>query len=142
MQIYFPIAIIVFAVLLGVAIAIIINRKEGENVENQEIIDQEQEKEQRTRKIIMIILGALVVAGLIAYFLFARKIGDSPRPSSDDDSSIVTFVPVWMAVLIPFIVRRNKKKVSSREQKAIIILILAGVLIFLFGIILAEKNIY
>jgi len=104
-------------VVLGMVIAIR-NNKILEN--DRSMYDQEEPDENKTRqKIALVVLVvALFVVGIVIFI----KSGSGGEYS--DDGSIAAFVPIWVAVWVPFM--NKKKKQPTETQKKILIIILLG----------------
>lgn len=87
---------------------------------------------------IKIIIGiAVLLAGFgVMAFLFFDKGVDIGREDGDSPTSFFSYIPIWIAIFIPFIIAKKKKKLGNKpteDQKRILGLIVAGsVLLVLF----------
>lgn len=83
----------------------------------------------RSKIMIIIALSLLVCGGLIAA-LFAYKEGAIDNDFIENPEGLVSFVPFWIAIFIPFIFVKKKKSENkiSNERRLLIILVALGVL--------------
>ncbi|NIP32477.1 hypothetical protein GWN26_03055 [Candidatus Saccharibacteria bacterium] len=81
------------------------------------------EKMSLNKKLLIIGLIALLiaVAGTIVFLILNGK-GDVATESTDG-SSFVTFIPIWVAVFVPFLARRKKELPQKKEKIKLAIIV-------------------
>lgn len=73
-----------------------------------------------------------VLVGLQVVLLFVTFLLLSKRPSSGQTGgggNIFPFFPVWIAIFVPVLTLRKKRK-SEKEEKFLYILLLLGIVVF------------
>jgi len=119
-------AIIIIIALIGITIAIT-------NKEKRDIY-------------MAVTIGIIVLLFAVGVFFFITTKEDNiVKKAIDDDSGIVSFVPIWIAVFIPLLVaRRKKKEPLTPEKKRVMFILLGLVFAAVLGtflmIFVSEKN--
>lgn len=132
------ISIIIIALLIiGLIIFIRTKNEEAAETFNEQTTGEIQVENNAV--LIKILIGGIIllIIGMVVYKIFSdRSIGSGGESSN---SSVAAFVPIWIAVFIPFLVRKKKdknfKEVADKNTKLVSILIgllLAGIFVFLF----------
>ena len=134
MQPTFYIVILIFVIGILAVIITLRQKKELDQVESnqppQEVSPQPHDqinKQHKTQVIIAVIVGALVLAGIIAFVL-------TNKPGSGDgsrDTSFISYLPIWVAVFIPLLAKKKKQSASVNRQKLLIIAVILGILFVL-----------
>lgn len=96
------------------------------------------EKTNLNKKLLItgIIVLILAVGGTIAMIMLNEK--EIAATDSTDGTSFAAFIPIWIAVFVPFLARR-KKEPATKKQKKILAIVFAltlglvlGTLVFWF----------
>jgi cytochrome bd-type quinol oxidase subunit 2 len=106
----------------------------GKNSENPEDLE---EKTENKRKIKIGLLVAVLIGVVLTIILKERGVISS---NSDSDFNVAVFIPIWVAVFVPFIVNQKKKRLGNSEisdsQKRIALIIGTLLLLFAFGFLI------
>lgn len=93
-----------------------------------EDLEKKQPSKQGTTVAIVIGLLVLLLGGGVALFVYTSEGGGAN--GSDDAASFIPFIPIWIAVFIPFIYRNKKKALSDNQKRARVLLAAAlGILV-------------
>ena len=87
---------------------------------------QQSPQMQKTRLIVAIVTGFLFLTILAIYYFS----GDAHRGDNNDKVNPISFLPIWIAVMIPIMVsQKNGPQKTTPQQKNLLIIILAMLLI-------------
>jgi hypothetical protein len=96
------------------------------NIQENKNLSEEQKKELKSLKLIVLGVVILQLVGMATYVLMTKD----NTPSSDTDSS--SLLPIWVAVFIPIIAaQNNRKKEMSFEKKKMAMYIVLGLSLLL-----------
>lgn len=132
---YIILSILIF--LLIIAMIIFRFREEKEISENSQNPEDLEEKMENKRKIKIGLLVAVLIGVILTIILKERGVISS---DSDSDFNVAVFVPIWIAVFVPFIANQKKKRLKnsevSEEQKRIALIIGILLLLLAFGVLI------
>lgn len=135
--------VIIWIIIVGLIVAIlavIFNRwSEREQEQSQASSqDSDQSKNLPTPTKIGIIAGLVALAvGIVVAYMFIRE-GNAGKGESSG-ASIATFVPIWVAIMIPFMVSKNKQQATVNQKKVLILLAIGLILMTALGVFLFLK---
>jgi cation transport ATPase len=97
-------------------------------------------KNKLLKKLLIVgIMLQILVLGLTMYMTTSKGVGGGAH--NDNDFNFVVFVPIWIAIMTPFMVSKNKSLSEERKYRKLLILaalaglVLAVMLVFLIKII-------
>ena len=109
--------------MLVIAKTIILARQQKENPavkashSHPNPVSNNEEGLKRKNKIIFLVFGSLLLAGVVAYFI----VGNSSGSDGDRDSSMASMIPIWVAVFIPIMANKKNKqnnlKMTSEQRR-------------------------
>ena len=117
-----------------------VNKKKIKKLERDKTASSDQEASAKERKLLLsvsILLLVLLFTGVLVFILTREKDGGG---DDNDSGSIITYVPIWIAVWVPlWAATRKKRKELDRNTQMIIIgigivlalLAVAGLVVFL-----------
>ncbi len=97
--------------------------------------EKETDKSRKTQLMISIALGLLVFGGLAAVFFIRQNTEPSVSTEPKDSvRSIIPFLPVWIAIFIPILIKKNKQQTLPHQKRILIITVIAMIILVLAGI--------
>jgi len=97
--------------------------------------EKDVDKSRKTQLILSIAIALLVLGGLTAIFLIRQNTGPNISAESKDSvKSFLPFLPVWIAVFIPILVKKNKMQTQPHQKRILIITVIAMIILVLAGI--------
>lgn len=96
-----------------------------EELEKESRLNGQKPEQNKTITIVVIAIVLLILgAGIAVYFAFQE--GSIDRDIVEDPESFFPFIPIWIAVFIPLIAAKKKKKgVKIQNEKRVLIVLLA-----------------
>ncbi len=126
---FIAVAILVLLSILLVALTL---KKKQSPAEPSSAEQAAQPLPKKTRWLVWLI-GIAVVA--LSVVIIIIQIADDPEAAQDVGSSVVIFAPIWAAIFIPAFASRTKRESLRTNNKVLLGITIAGLVLLAIGII-------
>lgn len=93
--------------------------------------DEDNKKDYDKRSIVIIMFFIFTVIIFSIYYIFKEDVSNGQT----NKDSLVAFIPVWLAIFVPYLMRKNTKifNINSEQRRILLIVLALSILIGVFA---------
>lgn len=97
----------------------------------EKLEDKDNKKDYDKRSIIIIMFFIFTVIVFSIYYIFKEDVSNGQT----NKDSLVAFIPVWLAIFVPYLMRKNTKifNINSEQRRILLIVLALSILIGVFA---------